>query len=289
MKEVLSLGAGVQSSTVFMMSCLGELPKLDGAIFADTGWEPASVYKYLDWLREQGERYGIPVYQVKTTNIRKDAINAMAGGDETKKFGISMPLHIIGQGGKKGIVKRQCTTHYKIKPIHKFLREKFLGLKKGQRAPKELSIRVWMGISSDEMLRIKNPKHVWMSHYYPLCNMETFADGKFEKYDGSIVPRGKCIEWFREKGYPTPPRSACIGCPYRSDAEWKKMKEEEPEAFQDAIQFDQALRAKIQKRMYGHLYLHSSAKPLDEVDLESQEDKGQLDLFQNDCEGMCGV
>ena len=35
--NVLSLGAGVQSSTLLLMSCRGVLPKLDAAIFADTG------------------------------------------------------------------------------------------------------------------------------------------------------------------------------------------------------------------------------------------------------------
>jgi len=29
--------------------------------------------------------------------------------------------------------------------------------------------------------------------------------------------------------------------------------------------------------------------PLDEVDLETSEDKGQLDLFADECDGMRGV
>ena len=33
------------------MSCVGELPKLDHAIFADTGWEPSIVYDHLAYLR----------------------------------------------------------------------------------------------------------------------------------------------------------------------------------------------------------------------------------------------
>lgn len=35
MRNILSLGAGVQSTTVLLMSCLGELPPLDCAIFND--------------------------------------------------------------------------------------------------------------------------------------------------------------------------------------------------------------------------------------------------------------
>ena len=46
--RVLSLGAGVQSTTLLLMAVEGILPGLDCAIFADTGWEPARVYEHLD-------------------------------------------------------------------------------------------------------------------------------------------------------------------------------------------------------------------------------------------------
>ena len=39
----------------------------------------------------------------------------------------------------------------------------------------------------------------------------------------------------------------------------------------------------------GEQYMHSSRKPLAEVDLSTAEDHGQIDLFNNECEGMCGV
>ena len=49
MINVLSLGAGVQSSTMALMSAKGELPKADCAIFADTGYEPKAIYNYLNY------------------------------------------------------------------------------------------------------------------------------------------------------------------------------------------------------------------------------------------------
>lgn len=49
--SVLSLGAGVQSTTLLLMACHGEFDEQPvEAIFADTGWEPAAVYRHLDWL-----------------------------------------------------------------------------------------------------------------------------------------------------------------------------------------------------------------------------------------------
>ena len=54
MINVLSLGAGVQSSTMALMAAKGEItPMPDCAIFADTQAEPQSVYDYLDWLEKQ--------------------------------------------------------------------------------------------------------------------------------------------------------------------------------------------------------------------------------------------
>ncbi|MBF9664240.1 hypothetical protein IAI33_11380, partial [Streptococcus pseudopneumoniae] len=48
MLTILSLGAGVQSSTLALMAAAGEItPMPDIAIFADTGWESAVVYKWL--------------------------------------------------------------------------------------------------------------------------------------------------------------------------------------------------------------------------------------------------
>lgn len=36
-------------------------------------------------------------------------------------------------------------------------------------------------------------------------------------------------------------------------------------------------------------FLHRSCKPLSEVDFSTEEERGQLDMFNNECEGMCGV
>ena len=54
MPHYLSLGAGVQSSTLALMYATGELtPMPEAAIFADTQAEPQSVYDWLDWLETQ--------------------------------------------------------------------------------------------------------------------------------------------------------------------------------------------------------------------------------------------
>lgn len=69
------------------------------------------------------------------------------------------------------------------------------------------------------------------------------------------------------------------------------MKDDDPKSWNDAVEFDKALRSG-KRNAFGAkepVYLHSSMIPLDEVDLSTETDKGQLDLFTNECEGMCGV
>lgn len=51
--RILNLGAGVQSTTIFLMAHEGELPMIDYAIFADTQEEPKAVYDHLAWLRDR--------------------------------------------------------------------------------------------------------------------------------------------------------------------------------------------------------------------------------------------
>jgi hypothetical protein len=74
--RLLSLGAGRQSSALLKLSADGVLPKLDGAIFADTGWEPDTVYEHLDRLEVEVARpAGIPIYRVSNGNLRNDALD----------------------------------------------------------------------------------------------------------------------------------------------------------------------------------------------------------------------
>lgn len=280
MKKILSLGAGVQSTTVLLMSCKGELPKLDCAIFADTGWEPKSVYDHFDWLKPYSESQGIPVHIVKAGDLRADALVSQVRGKLNKEDGkvtsrwASIPMFTLSPEGKKGMIRRQCTSEYKIFPVEKFIKREILGLKPRQRAPKEPVVELWMGISSDEKQRARVSKLAWQDFHYPLITEKNMS-------------RWHCLQWLQEN-YPGRdiPRSACIGCPYHSDEEWRKLRDESPEEFEDACQFDEMMRER--GGMRGKLYLHRECVPLREVDLDSAEDKGQMS-FSQECMGMCGV
>ena len=264
----LSLGAGVQSSVLALMASRGEVdPMPDFAVFADTQWEPQRVYEHLSWLEQE---LTFPVYRVSMGNIRSLAIGSTQGD-----WSPGLPAFISTE--KRGMIGRQCTNTFKIQPIQKKVRE-LMGLKKGQRFPKDTKVECWMGISRDEIQRVKDSRDWWVINRFPLIER--------------MMTRHDCRIWF-EENYPerTLARSACIGCPYHNDLEWRQMRDADPVSWDDAVEFDKALRSG-NRNAFGAkepVYLHSSMVPLDQVDLSNAADRGQLDLFTNECEGMCGV
>ena len=269
--NVLSLGAGVQSSTVFLMSCMGILPRFDCAIFADTGWEPPAVYDHLGWLKEMGESHGVPVHVVSNGNIRKESLN------NTKEYFINLPIFTKNNNNHMGIMKRQCTSHYKIEPIQNFLRVSLLNLEKGQHAPFE-AINQFIGISIDELKRVRISRDTWVKNIYPLCNIPS-------DYLDNAMTRADCIAWLN-KNFPDRkvPRSACIGCPFHSDKEWGNIKSD-PVLWADAVDFDNQIRnSKISEGF--EVFLHKSCVPLSEVKLDIINNSAS---WSGECEGMCGL
>ena len=265
--RVLSLGAGVQSTTVALMSAVGDLPKLDAAIFADTQWEPRSVYAHLDWLQPELERAGIPVYRVTAGNIREDALAGVHDGGRFAR----MPLYVDSPSDRGGVIRRQCTQEYKIEPVRAQIRD-MLEIPPRSPGPKRVVCEQWFGISLDEVQRMRDSAVRWMVNRYPLVDLR--------------MTRHDCLRWLETRGYPQPPKSACVGCPYHSDAAWALMRRDDPEAFADAADFDRRIRHL--PRIEGDVFLHRSLKPLDEVDLRTREERGEQS-FLGECDGMCGV
>lgn len=264
MKRFLSLGAGVQSSTLALMIAHGELEPVEAAIFADTGWEPPRVYEWLDWLEKQ---LPFPVHRVQRGDIRKDTLNR--SNTAGQPFA-AVPWHILLPNGDRALGRRQCTKEYKIEPLTKRTRE-LLGLVPRQRA-KGVLCEMLIGISTDEAMRMKPSREPWKVHRWPLID------------EG--MSRNDCLRWMERKGYPLPPKSSCIGCPFHSDNEWRLIKAD-PALWADALEVDAAIRT--QPGMRGQQFMHRSCKPLDQVDLTTAADHGQVDMFNNECEGMCGV
>ena len=260
--HAISLGAGVQSSTMALMAEHGEItPKPDAGIFSDTQDEPKAVYKWLDWLETQ---LSYPIYRVSHGNLMTEALYMKTSKLSGNSYlSIGLPVYTVDERGNKGMGMRQCTRTFKIDPIRRKLREL-----RGDR-----KVIQWIGISFDESQRMKGSRDPWCENRWPLVDLG--------------MTRNDCLEWMKAKGYPEPPRSACKKCPFHSDAEWNRIRSEDPAAFKEAVDFEKQLQAgyKTATALRTVPYLHASRKPLDQVDFNDN----QLGLFGIECEGMCGV
>lgn len=280
MLEVISLGAGVQSTTMALMAAHGEItPMPDAAVFADTGAEPAPVYEHLEWLKS-GNVLPFPVVTVSDGNIVDDTFAVLAGGKHGKGRAATAPFFVESKRGDAAPLRRQCTDAYKVDPINAWVRER-LGIPFGRPKPKDMAPAiVWIGISLDEVQRMKPSRVSFVERRHPLIEMR--------------MTRWDCRQWLKRHDYPEPPRSACTICPYRRNHEWRWLKDNDAAGFDEAVKVDGAIRSGFQRVhnpdvSTGALYLHRSMQPLDEVDLRTDDEAGQPDLWSGECEGMCGV
>ena len=271
--RILSLGAGVQSSTLALMIEKGQVPMVDAAIFADVKGEPKAVYEWLDYLQTQVTKY--PIYVVTWRNLKQDILDAAQGN--YKAFTAPFFTKNI-ETGKKGMLRRQCTSDYKIKPVVQKIRE-LLGLEKNEKRKKGTKVEMLMGISKDEIFRMKTNPIKYIQNVYPLVEMD--------------LRRQDCLDWLKKNNYPQAPRSACTFCPYHSLSEWKEIKKNKKE-WEEVVAIDKAIRKQEKFKSKDEfsedeLFLHSKCVPIDEIDFDKEDP--QMDLFfgmQNECEGMCG-
>ena len=328
--RVLNLGAGVQSTTILLMSLRDLLPRFDVAIFSDTQYEPNEVYDHLAWLEQECAKHDQLVVRITRGNLRQDAIEFRQNRQSADgKRHANIPAFVRNPNGKAGMMKRQCTSEYKIRPIEQYIRRELLDLRPRKRMPRALAVEQWFGISADEGQRcafagryknkkVKAPslfgdvvvkKKVWIPepwrlNVYPLCGWSMTADRKVLDLDYLPVAfqRSDCFEWLsRYCPGRKIPRSACICCPFRSNKEWKRMRDEDPTSWADAVAFDEEIRlaetanrisltvrGKERQPLAGVPYLHSTLMPLHLVDLE-ERDSEAVSLFGVGGVGGCGA
>jgi hypothetical protein len=109
-------------------------------------------------------------------------------------------------------------------PINKAKRN-LVGLQPRQRA-KSVLCETLIGISTDEAHRMKPSREAWSVHRWPLIEKG--------------MSRWDCIQWMAKHGYPEPPKSSCIGCPFHSDNEWRALRDD-PESWADAVEIDKII------------------------------------------------
>lgn len=275
--HVLNLGAGVQSTTLYLMSMEDKLenPPFDVAIFADPQDEPEAVYKHLDWLESLG---GPRIIRATAGCLGDDLM--LGRNSQGHKFVPIPAFTAIEEGEPNGMIRRQCTFEYKIRVITKCIREELIGLKPRQRMPKDVHVHQYVGFSYDEpgraaRMRGRYASIPWSSCHFPLID--------------EVMKRGDCLRWLDDHGgapHETP-RSACVFCPFHSNDEWRRVKSNAAD-WERACAVDDALRVDgnvLNRNLDQKMYVHKSCRPLREVNL----DDNQKSLFDMECEGGCGL
>lgn len=261
--RVIALGAGVQSSTLYLLAATGELPRPDLAIFADTQSEPPWVYGHLDWLeREFGSL--IPIRRVTAGSLELDCLESRDG--RSRWAAIPFFTSPTNRKDAHGRLRRQCTREYKIDPVRRAIRE---AVGPGRKRAEE-----WVGISLDEAHRAKPSRIPWITTRWPLLLDRPMR-------------RGECMEWMRSQGFPIPRKSACVFCPFRDDRSWDEMKRQAPDQFERACEFDDSIRDGKLRGVRSEPFVHSSLLPLREVQFDVASTM-RLD-FGEECEGRCGL
>jgi len=270
--KILSLGGGVQSTVLALLADEGAFgDKPDAAIFADTHWELPETYENIKWLQKT---LSYPVHVVDGgLNLREDT-EALRNHSGNTKF-IEIPLYLKGSDRTgNGLGKRQCTTNYKIKPVHNKARE-LLGLKPRQKIPAGTRVEMWLGISLDEIVRMRDSRDWWIVNRYPLVDAN--------------MTRQDCNSWWKANHEWSLARSACAACPFQSRSRWIQLKENHPDLFDAAVKLDSSIRDGL--NYVDEPYLHKTRRPLAEAVAldQAQQLLPFEDDFMAECEGHCGL
>ncbi len=208
LRRILSYGGGVQTFALLLLIQKGSIPKPSCLIFSDTGCEWPHTYKHIEEVAKPiCLQLGIPFITV----MHKEGL--IPGYSATN----SIPMAGF----------RSCTYHYKVRPIHKYIKETW-PLEKVDGKPSFISL---IGISTDESKRAVSREDqlpLWMVLEYPLLELN--------------LSRQDCLDLIEESIYPLAQKSGCFLCPYSSTSEWAKLKREQPKLMQIAIDLEQKYR-----------------------------------------------
>jgi hypothetical protein len=272
--RIASWGAGTQSTWMITESALGKTERLDAIIFSNTQFERRLTYEIVEFYTKYFEDHGIPVYVPTAGSVEHEGANKHIhipfftkklprakkaipladpddDGDYCAADDVILPEDLVNGGP----IMRECTRHFKIRPIRRKTRE-ILGFPPSKPpAPPAGAVEQWLGISWDESERISKSPLQYITHRYPLVERR--------------ITREDCIEGLRALRLPIPIKSACIVCPYRQPSEWLEMRTTSPDEFARAVAFDEKHRHdKIGGLNAEELYVYKYAAPLAKADFE---------------------
>jgi hypothetical protein len=260
MTHIFSCGGGVQSTACLVLAAQGAIPYRT-FVFANVGdqsEDPRTIRYIAEVLKPYAAEHGIAWVDLQRQRRDGTAVDLY---QELLRPIRSIDIPVRMSNGAPG--NRNCTVHFKIKPIAKWIRKHAPGGTLGK------------GISTDEPHRATPSREDdGYTSAYPLIELG--------------LSRSDCLRLVREAGLPQPPKSSCWFCPYKTTDQWITMRQERPDLFERVIQLEEMLNAKRATIGKDQVFISGRCKPL------SVAIPDQLGLFpewideQDGCEsGYC--
>jgi hypothetical protein len=251
--DILSFGGGTQTCAMVELVLQGKLPRPERIVMADTGREASETWEY-------AEANAMP--RLASADLKLEfASHHLSTVDLLAKNGqLLMPVFTANGAGQ---LPNFCSNEWKKRVVQRYLRQFDYGPKR--------PVRMWLGISTDELQRAGPSGVPWVENHYPLL------------FD---VPmrREECRRLLLNAGWPEPPKSSCWMCPYRGNAQWKRLRDHYPDDFARAVALDYKLR-----ETDADAFVHRSGVPLDQAKIDA-DGSDQVGLFGDDCDsGYCYV
>ena len=248
------------------MVLLGKIDRPDNFIVlnADPGMENSKTYEYVTMMFEKCREAEIECRTVDGPNLYEDLVN-LPNTDNTRLD--NPPYWTKSKDGNRGRLMQCCTKFYKIAPmdreIREILEERFGISRKSSRIGEGI-VEKWIGFAHDERHRIKTPPQKYVHFCYPLIEMK--------------MKTADVLRFFEENDLPIPPRSVCNAC-FANNVEYlKKMHDERPDDWKQAVAVDKAVRDWQQIGVKDEVYVSKSLLPLEELAAQNfGADEGEHD------------
>ena len=253
--RAISYGGGVDSTALLVLAARKEID-CSLALFADVGRaENPDTIAYLNSVAIPfAVDHGIAVEIVQRTRRDGTPVDLW---DDAIKPSRTIPIPMRMSNGAPG--NRTCTYVWKIRPIASVLKAR--GATNNDPAILEL------GITVDEYQRMNVSRIPWITNNYPLVDMG--------------VTRDQAVSLIASASLPIPPKSSCIWCPYKRKDQWLELKNEHPDRFDQAVEFERQINEKRANIGRDAVWLHSSAKPLEQAVVDTLRERGQTSLFDD--------
>lgn len=249
---VHSYGGGTQSIAIALLIIEGKLPRPDLIVFADTDLETTETWEYL-------VNVILPLFHKHNLSFHIAPHSLSKVDMYSKKGDLLIPAYT-----EVGKLPTFCSNEWKRRVVLRYLRS--VGVQQCD---------MWLGMSTDEIERLKPSDVGWVQHVWPLVGMPRSVGY------GVQMNRRDCIQYIVNQGYPEPPKSCCVICPHRRNSQWQRQKTLYPADHQKAVDIDTAIREHDRNTGHTGVWLHEDRKPLDEIDFSKADE--QEGLFGAGC------